>query len=58
MQTTTVSYPSQIMVVVVDLLGLLPESKNRNCYVMVVGNYFSHWMEGLPIPNQEEQRSW
>ena len=37
----------------VDLLGPLPESAKGNRYVIVVGDYFSRWMEALPIPNQE-----
>ena len=48
MQTITAGYPTQVMVV--DLLGPLPESKNGNRYVLVVGDYF---MEALPVPNQE-----
>ena len=51
MQTITAGYPTQIMAV--DLLGPLPESKNGNRYVLVVGDYFSRWMEALPVPNQE-----
>ena len=51
MQTISAGYPTQIMVV--DLLGPLPESMKGNHYVMVVGDYFFHWMEALPIPNQE-----
>ena len=39
----------------VDLLGPLPESNSGNSYVMVVGDYFTRWMEALPIPNQEAQ---
>ena len=51
MQAITAGYPTQIMAV--DLLGSVPESTKRNRYVMVVGDYFSRWMEALPIPNQE-----
>ena len=51
MQTIITGYTTQIMAV--DLLGTLPESTKGNHYVMVVGDYFSHWMEDLPIPNQE-----
>ena len=49
--TITAKYPTQIMVV--DLVGPLPESDKGNCYIMVVGDYFSRWMEAIPIPNQE-----
>ena len=51
MQTIIAGYPTQVMAV--DLLGSLPESKNGNHYVLVVGDYFSRWMEALPVPNQE-----
>ena len=37
----------------VDLVGPLPESEKGNCYIMVVGDYFSRWMEAIPIHNQE-----
>ena len=36
-QTITAGYPTQVMAV--DLLGPLPESKNGNRYVLVVGDY-------------------
>ena len=49
--TISASYPTQIMAV--DLVGPLPESLKGNCYIMVVGDYFSRWMEAIPIPNQE-----
>ena len=45
------NYPTQIMAV--DLVGPLPESEGGNSYIMVVGDYFSRWMEAIPIPNQE-----
>ena len=38
MQTITAGYPTQVMAV--DLLGPLPESKNGNRYVLVIGDYF------------------
>ena len=51
MQTITAGYPTQVMAV--DLLGPLLESNNGNSYVVVVGDYYSKWMEALPVPNQE-----
>ena len=39
--------------IAVDLVGLLPETPNGNSYILVVGDYFTCWMEALPIPNQE-----
>ena len=47
MNTVTADYPTHIMTV--DLLGPLPESQQ----VMVVADYFTRWMEAIPIPNQE-----
>ena len=47
----TAGYPTQIMAV--DLLGFLPESQQGNSYVMVVADYFTRWMEAIPISNQE-----
>ena len=49
--TIRAGYPTQI--IVADLVGPLPESKNKNSYIMVVGDYHTRWMEALPIPNQE-----
>ena len=47
----TAGYPSQIMAM--DLVGPLPESEKGNLYIMVVGDYYTHWMEAIPIPSQE-----
>ena len=49
--TITASYPTQIMAV--DIVGPFPASDQGNSFIMVVGDYFSRWMEALPIPNQE-----
>ena len=51
MGTITASYPTQIMAV--DIVGPFPESDQGNSYIMVVGDYFSRWMEAIPILNQE-----
>ena len=37
----------------VDKLGPLPESAAGNSYIMVVGDYFTCWMEAFAIPKQE-----
>ena len=34
-------------------MGPLSESDRGNCYIMVVGDYFSRWMEAIFICNQE-----
>ena len=44
---------SPLQVVAVDIVGPLPESDNGNAYILVVGDYFTRWMEAYPIPNQE-----
>ena len=44
-------YPMQI--VATDLVGPLPESDNRKKYILVVPDYFIHWVEAFPLPNQE-----
>ena len=51
MGTIKAGYPTQVMAV--DLVGPLPESPSGNSYILVVGDYFTKWMEALPVPNQE-----
>jgi len=51
LETITAAYPTQI--IAVDLVGPLPKSENKNPYIMVVGDYYTRWMEAIPIPNQE-----
>ena len=51
LQTIEVGYPMQV--VAVDIVGPFPESEAGNSYILVVGDYFSKWMEAYPIPNQE-----
>ena len=51
METIQAGYPTQVMAV--DLLGPLPENPQKNSYIMVVGDYFSKWMEVIPLSNQE-----
>ena len=49
--TIRAGYPMQI--IAVDILGLLPESTNGNLYILVVGDYFTRWMEAYTIRKQE-----
>ena len=44
-------YPLQL--VAMDLLGPLPESINKNSYVLVVSDYFTRYTEAYALPNQE-----
>ena len=37
----------------IDLVGPLTESEKGNYYIVVIGGYFSQWMEAFPVPNQE-----
>ena len=44
-------YPMQVLAV--DITGPFPESEAGNSYVLVVGDYFSKWVEAFAIPDQE-----
>ena len=37
----------------VELVEPLPESPNGDPYILVIGDYFTCWMEALCLPNQE-----
>ena len=49
----SISVYSPTELVALDILGPLPESKAGNSYILVVGDYFTKWMEVYPISNQE-----
>ena len=51
LQSVKVGCPMQL--VAVDILGPFPESEEKNQYILVVGDYFTRWMEAYPIRNQE-----
>ena len=38
--------------VAMDIVGPLPETERENKYILVVGDYFSKWMEAYGIPDQ------
>ena len=44
-----------MQVIVVDIMGPLPESNNKNSYIciLVVGDYFTRWMAAFAIHDQE-----
>lgn len=35
--------------IALDIVVPLPETKNGNLYILVVGDYFSKWKEAFPI---------
>ena len=39
----------------IDILGPLPVTKNKNKYLLVIGDYFTRWMEALPLPDQQAE---
>lgn len=53
LQTIAAGHP--IQVIAVDITGPFPESEAGNCYVLVVGDYFTRWMECFAIPDQEAE---
>ena len=38
-----------------DIIGPLPQTKRRNKYLLVVGDYFTCWMEACPFPQQNAE---
>ena len=39
--------------IAIDILGPLPETHDGNRYVLVVGDYFSKWIDAFAMPNME-----
>lgn len=41
--------------IAVDVLGPLPETYKGNKCILVVGDYFTKWVEAIALPNQEAE---
>ena len=39
--------------IAVDVMGPLNETERHNCYILVVQDYFSKWVEAYPVPNEQ-----
>lgn len=39
--------------IAVDILGPLPRTKQGHKYLLVIGDYFSKWLDSIPLRNQE-----
>ena len=44
-----------MQIVAMDILGPLPESTEGNCYILVIGEYFTKWVEAFAIPDQQTE---
>ncbi len=51
LQSETAGFPLQR--VAMDVLGPLPQTLSGNKYILVIGDYFTKWMEAFPMPNME-----
>ncbi len=51
LKSIKVGSPGQLAAV--DIVGPLPELDSGNRYILVVGDYFTRWVEAYAIPNQE-----
>ena len=39
--------------VALDIMGLLPESYHGIRYILIISDYFTHWIESFGMPDQE-----
>ena len=39
--------------IALDIMGPLPVTHRGNKYILCIGDYFTKWMEAVPLPNQE-----
>lgn len=53
LQQNVVGAPMRRMAL--DILGPLPETERGNKYVLVVGDYFSKWIEAYPVPDEKAE---
>ena len=53
MRNYTAGYPMDR--IGIDVMGPLPLSKEKNKYILVIGDYFTRWMEAYPLPSQQAE---
>ncbi|MCG7879381.1 MAG: RNase H-like domain-containing protein, partial [Candidatus Thiodiazotropha endolucinida] len=53
MQIVGSGYPMER--IATDILGPLPETESGNRYILVIGDYFTKWVEAFAIPDQTAQ---
>ena len=51
MQIYNVGYPCKR--IAMDIAGPFPETDSGNKYILLIGDYFSKWIESIPFCNQE-----
>ena len=39
----------------IDIVGSLPLTQKKNRYLLVIGDYFTRWMEAYPLSNQKTE---
>lgn len=41
--------------IAIDIMGPLPLTKDKNKYILVIGDYFTRWMEAYSLPSQHAE---